>query len=194
MVSRLVFSALVALIGVQRLWELRKSRRNEERIRREGGSEHAPGHYKLMVAVHSLWFPLMLAEVWWLERPFIPALAVGALVALAVGQALRYAAMRDLGWRWSVRIFTIPGRDRVATGIYRWVRHPNYVGVVLELAAVPLLHTAWWTALFVSGLNVLVLVIRITAEERALNEASGYAETLGEPSAFAPRMPEGGLP
>ena len=84
----------------------------------------------------------MLVEVYALHRPFLPGLSLLALVTLLVGQSLRYAARRSLGWRWTVRVMTIPGLAPVRRGIYRYLRHPNYLGVVLEILAVPLLHSA----------------------------------------------------
>ncbi len=98
-------------------------------------------------------------------------LSLLALVTLIAGQGLRYAALLSLGWRWTVRVMTIPGLPPVRNGIYRYLRHPNYLGVVLEILAVPLLHSAYVTAIVFSLANMLLLTARIRTEDRALLEA-----------------------
>jgi methyltransferase len=88
-----------------------------------------------------------------------------------IGQSLRYAAILSLQWRWTVKIMTLPGLPLVRRGIYRYLRHPNYLGVVLEILAVPLLHTAYLTAILFSLANGLLLSVRIKTEDQALQEA-----------------------
>ncbi len=173
MVSEAAFGALVAAIALQRLTELGRSRRNEARIRALGGCEHAPGHFAAMRALHAAWLVSMLLEVAVLRRPFLPVLAGPAAVVFLAGQVLRYSAISALGERWTVRIFTLPGRPRVRHGIYRWLRHPNYVGVILEIAAVPLLHGAFLTSLAFTLANAVVLAVRVPAEEAALRASDG---------------------
>lgn len=168
MVTRALLLALLALLGLQRLLELRLSRRNEELLRREGAVEHVPHQYVWMRLMHLAWFLCIPLEVYLLQRPFQLPVALLALLGLAAGQVLRLTAIRTLGWRWSVRVFTLPRTPRVQRGIYRWVSHPNYLGVALELASVPMLHGAWLTALVFSLLNAVLLGYRIRAEERYL--------------------------
>lgn len=170
--TRLLFAGLVALLAVQRLIELRISRRNEAWILAHGGREHAPGHFFAMKAMHTAWFVAMLAEVFLLKRPFLPRLFVPASLVALIGQGLRYAAIRTLGRRWTVRIFTLPDAPLVNRGIYRYLRHPNYLGVALEILAVPLLHTAYLTSLFFTLANAAVLFVRIRSEEDALYRRS----------------------
>lgn len=168
MTSQTIFVAFVILLAIQRLFELRLSRRNEAQILAQGGREHAPEHFGLMKAMHTLWFVTMIGEVVLLDRPFIPWLAAGAFLMFLIGQALRYAAIRTLGPRWTVRIMTLPGAPPIQDGIYRLTRHPNYLGVALEIAAVPLIHTAYITAVFFTLFNAGILAIRIRAEEAAV--------------------------
>jgi methyltransferase len=99
---------------------------------------------------------------------------------------LRYAAIRLLGWRWSVRIFTIPGEQPITGGIYRYIRHPNYLGVIMEIAAMPLIHSAYLTALVFSLANGILLAVRIKKEEEALDMASSYEETFSKQPRFVP--------
>lgn len=190
--TQIIFLVIVALMIVQRLLELRHSNKNEAIMLAAGGREHSPAHFQFMKAVHTLWFVAMLAEVllfapargffvtqswhWWL--------AGGALIATLLGQTLRYAAIRTLGTRWSVRIMTVPDSPAVSGGVYRFIRHPNYLGVILEIAAVPLLHGAFLTSIGFTLLNALVLWIRIRAEEQALRDENEYAQRLGDRARF----------
>ena len=140
MVTRLLFACFVACLGLQRLFELRLSQRNEWSLRQRGGREHAPGTYRWIVTLHATWFASMLLEVFAGRRKFYPQLAALALSLFAVGQTLRLTAIRTLGWRWSARVMTVPGEAPVRYGIYRYMRHPNYLGVELEILSAPLLH------------------------------------------------------
>jgi methyltransferase len=168
--TRLLFLGLVAALGVQRLFELRLSQRNEGRMRQRGGREHAPETYRWIVALHAAWFASMLLEVFAGRRRFRPRLAGPAFGMFAAGQALRFIATRTLGWRWSTRVMTVPGPAGapVRHGIYRYIRHPNYLGVELEILAVPLLHSAYLTSAVFGVANLLLLRDRIRREEWAL--------------------------
>jgi methyltransferase len=178
-VTRLLFAGFVAALGLQRLFELRLSQRNELRMRQRGGREHAPGTYRWIVTLHAAWFAATLLEVFAGRQRFRPPLAALALSLFAVGQALRLTAIRTLGWRWSTRIMTVPGPEGapVQRGIYRYLRHPNYLGVELEILAVPLVHSAFLTSAVFGVANALLLRNRISREEQALdiyNSEDGY--------------------
>lgn len=188
MLSQDLYCALVVLVALQRSAELRVSRRNEAYIRRLGGVEHAPGHFRAMQLLHGTWLAGCLLEVKLLQPAFHWPLGVAALLLFAAGQGLRLSAMRHLAWRWSVRIYTVPSMRPVTTGIYRYLRHPNYLGVALEVAALPLVHGAWRTALVYTLLNGALLVVRIKAEERALEQGGGYRESLGMLPRLWPRL------
>lgn len=186
MVSRVVFTVLVGLVALQRLLEVRTSNRHTEALLARGAVEHAPGHFPAMQLIHTGWLVAMVAEVWLLERSFGPVLCAIGLAGLLAGQGLRLWARRTLGERWTVRILTLPGAPPVTGGPFRYLRHPNYLGVVLEIACLPLMHTAWLTALVFSGLNAALLRVRIAAEERALERDNEYAESFGATSRFIP--------
>ena len=179
MVTQTLFVGAVTLLIIQRLMELRRSRRNETKIIAEGGRECGAGHLVVMKVLHGTWFASMVLEVFLLERPMVPVVAAVAAIGLVSGQVLRYAAMRQLGWRWSVRVFTIPGAPVIDGGVFRYLRHPNYLGVILEIAAVPLLHSAFLTALGFSIANAALLVVRIRTEERALQLDNDYDRRFG---------------
>jgi len=170
-VTRLLFLGFVAGLGVQRLFELRLSRRNEKMMRQHGGREHTPETYHWIVTLHAAWFAAMLLEVFAGRRKFRPRLAALALSLFAAGQVLRLTAIRTLGWRWSTRVMTVPGPEGapVQRGIYRYMRHPNYLGVELEILAAPLLHSAYLTSAVFGITNALLLRDRIRREEQALD-------------------------
>ena len=165
-----MFLSFVAALGLQRLSELSLSRRNEQIIRQRGGREHTPETYRWGVTLHGAWFVAMLLEVFAGGRTFTRGRAVWAFSLFTAGQALRLTAIRTLGWRWSTRVMTVPKEAPIKHGIYRYLRHPNYLGVQLEIVAVPLLHSAYLTSALFGVANAWLLRDRIRREERALAE------------------------
>lgn len=154
--------AILAFVTLQRLAELVLARSNTRALLAAGAQEHAPGHYPLIVAVHAAW----LAALWWLApgRP-IHWIFFAFFVLLQLG---RVWVIRTLGPRWTTRIIVLPGAPLVAGGPFRFVSHPNYLVVIGEIAVLPLVFGLWQVALVFSGLNALVLIIRVRAENRAL--------------------------
>ena len=171
MLSQVAFTGLVALVAVQRLSELARSRRNEQRLRAAGSVEHAHWQVKMLATLHSAWLISAVVEVWVAQPVVRPWLAFLAMKAFAVGQLLRLSAIRALGDRWTVGVHILPGRARVGHGLYSHVPHPNYVGVILEMAALPLIHSAVTTAVVFSVLNAIALVLRVDVEAGALAKA-----------------------
>ncbi len=186
MVSQACFAALVFAVVFQRLYELRLSQQNEAALRARGASEHAAQQMPWMILVHSAWLMAMLMEVFVFERPFQLTLAIVSFCLFALGQALRIAAIRTLGPRWTVKVLTLPGEPPVTGGIFRYLRHPNYLGVILEIAALPLFHGAYVTSLVFSIANGLVLWFRIRAEERALSTDNQYQSHFHDRSRLIP--------
>ena len=174
--TQIAYFALLLSIAVQRLMELRHSRRNAEAVRKVGAVELGAGHYPWMVALHTAFLVSCAAEVWLLGRPFIPPLAAVALALLAAATVLRYLAIKTLGPRWTTRVFLWPGRPLIDHGPYRLIRHPNYVAVAVEIAVLPLVHTAWITAIVFSLLNGWLLTVRVRVEGRALDQAGTNSE------------------
>jgi methyltransferase len=173
--SRFLYTLLIAGVAAQRLVELRLARRHHRALLARGGVEAAPRHYPAMVLLHGAFLVACPLEVWWLRRPFRPALAAAMAALLVAAQALRYWAIATLGERWTTRIVCLPGVPPVTGGPYRFLRHPNYLAVVVEMAALPLLHGAWLTAGVFSAANAGVLAVRIRAEESALARCSPAA-------------------
>jgi methyltransferase len=182
--SSTFYLILLALIGGERLFELALSRRNARIAFAHGGREFGHRHFRVMALLHLLFLVSCAAEVVYLDRPFQLPLGVSMLVIELLAQGLRYWAVATLGERWNVRIIVVPGAMPVTAGPYRFVRHPNYVAVVIEIAALPLIHGAYLTAILFSLLNVAMLVVRIRAEERAMGEV--YAATFKDRPRFLP--------
>ena len=168
MSSRALFLLLVAAVAVERLVELVISRRHERSLRARGAVEAGAGHYPLMVGLHTALLIGAPAEVLLLDRPFLPWLGWPMLAVVAATMALRYWVIATLGERWTTRVLVLPGAPLVARGPYRFLRHPNYLAVVFEVVALPLVHTAWITALVCGLANLLVLALRIRVEDAAL--------------------------
>ncbi|WP_049562486.1 isoprenylcysteine carboxyl methyltransferase family protein [Nonomuraea sp. SBT364] len=162
------YLVLIGLVVLERLAELVVARRNLAWARSRGGIEYGRRHYPWIVAAHVSLLVAAPAEVWLLDRPFLPALGWPMLALVLLAQGLRWWCIASLGRRWNTRVVVLPGVPLVGSGPYRWLRHPNYVAVVVEGIALPLVHTAWLTALAFTVANAALLTVRIRVEERAL--------------------------
>ncbi|MFB3903350.1 MAG: isoprenylcysteine carboxyl methyltransferase family protein [Acidobacteriota bacterium] len=169
---------LAIVIGTERMLELRLAGRNRRLILARGGQECGQSHYRWVILLHSAWFVAWLAEAF-ARGPHLPGLWPVWLALFLLAEALRYWCITTLGVRWNTRILVIPGAPLVRSGPYRWLRHPNYLAVVTDLFAVPMIFNAWITALAFTVLNLaLLLFVRIPAEEKALKRAQ---EPQGNP-------------
>jgi methyltransferase len=174
MVSQSLFTIFVLAIACQRVQEYFVSERHRRWLLQQGGREHGSKHFPFMVALHVFWLLAMLMEVWIYKCSYHFVLVISAGVIFSFGQCLRLLAMYELRERWTARIITIPGLSPVTSGVFRYIRHPNYLGVVLEIATVPLFHSAMITSIIFSLLNLMMLKIRIAEEEKALNQDNQY--------------------
>jgi methyltransferase len=173
------FTVLVLLVGLERLAELVVSKRNAAWAFDRGGVETGQRHYAVMVLLHTGLLVGALAEVWLADREFVPLLGWLMLGAVVASQALRWWCIATLGRQWNTRVIVVPGLPLVRSGPYRWFSHPNYVAVVVEGLALPLVHTAWVTALVFTLANALLLTVRIRVEEAALRSGHVSAGTSG---------------
>jgi methyltransferase len=162
------FTALIALVAVERLVELVVSKRNLRWSREHGGVEFGHSHYPFMVALHVFLLAGSLIEVWVWQRPLIPALSWAMLVLVVASQALRWWCIVSLGRRWNTLVVVVPGMPKVTRGPYRWLPHPNYLAVVIEGIALPMVGFAWVTAVIFTLLNVPLLMTRVRIENAAL--------------------------
>ncbi len=186
-VSVVAFGLFVAAVGAQRLLEVRVSARHARALLARHGVEAGRAHLPAMIALHVLLLCAAPLEAWLLARPFRPLLAIPALAAFAAAQALRYWAIRTLGERWTIRVIYVPGTLPVVKGPYAFIRHPNYVAVVVEVLAIPLVHSAFLTAIVFSALNALLLAERIRVEERLMRQVGSYGAALDGRPRFVPR-------
>jgi len=163
-----LYSALVVAVAFERLAELVLSVRHLRWATARGGVETGHGHYPPMVVLHTALLVGCVVEVVVLDREFVPALGWPMLVVVLASQGLRWWCIATLGMQWNTRVVVVPGLQRVVGGPYRWLRHPNYVAVVTEGVALPLVHSAWLTAVVFTVLNTGILTVRIRTEDRAL--------------------------
>lgn len=184
----LAYFTLLGLVAIERLVELRISARNARWALERGGLEAGRGHFPAMAALHAGFLAACAAEVVMTHRPFIPALGYPMLALALLAQALRYWAIASLGRSWNVRVIVVPGAPAVTRGPYRFMRHPNYLAVIVEGFALPLVHGAWLTALGFTLLNAWLLVVRIRCEERALAAHCQGADHLAHRFRFWPRL------
>lgn len=169
--SAVVYTVFILAVGVERLVEVAVSRRNARWSFAHGGREFGQGHYPVMVSMHTLLLVSCVVEVGTAHRPFIPWLGWPMLAVVVASTVMRWWCVSVLGKHWNPRLIVIEGAPLVKRGPYRWLHHPNYTAVAAEVAALPLVHTAWLTALVFSAANAAVLTVRIRAENAAL----GYA-------------------
>ena len=163
-----MYYLLILAISVERLVELIVSKRNARWAFAQGGKEFGRRHYPVMVTLHTALLLGCIVEVWALHRPFIAWLGWPMLALVALSQALRWWCVTTLGRRWNTLVIVMPQAPLVRRGPYRWLHHPNYVAVVAEGVALPLVHTAWLTAACFTLANTLLLAVRIKVENAAL--------------------------
>lgn len=166
--SRCAYTALLAAVAAERVVELAVSQRNARWAFARGGKEYGRGHYPVMVVAHTALLVGSLAEVHLLHRRFQPRLGWSAAGAVLASQGLRWWCIATLGPQWNTRVIVVPGAGRVTDGPYRLVPHPNYVAVVLEGWALPLVHNARITAVAFGLANAAILRTRLRTENTAL--------------------------
>lgn len=173
----MLFFIVISSVILQRLIELLIARRNEKWMLGQGAFEVGASHYPIMVTMHLAFFVTFLLEVVALGRTLSPFWIL-LLIIFLLTQTARIWCLLSLGKFWNTKIIILPGADVVRRGPYRWLRHPNYLIVSIELLVLPLLFGAYFTAILYSLLNIWMLSVRIPAEEKALKEATNYRETF----------------
>jgi methyltransferase len=153
---------LLAFVTAERLGELRLARHNTAALLAKGAYEVAPGHYPLIVLLHAVWLVGLWIVAWDASIDLV------WLAVFLVLQALRVWVLTTLGSRWTTRIIVLPGAPLVRRGPYRFLTHPNYLVVMGEIAVLPLCLGLPWYALGFSIANLLVLSIRIRAENASV--------------------------
>jgi methyltransferase len=167
-VSLDAYLAILGAVAAERVFHLARAASNTRRALEMGAVERGRGHYRLMAAFHALFLISAAAEAVVLRRPFPGAIGWVALGGATGAQALRYWSVASLGERWNTRIIVIPGSNPVCRGPYRFIRHPNYLAVIIEIACIPLIRGCWLTAAVFSAGNAALLRVRIREEEAAM--------------------------
>jgi methyltransferase len=184
-----LYLALVLLTAALRLLELARSRRNQRKLAAAGSVKSADAGYKWMVGLHCAVLAGCVMEVWAFARPWNPVLGWPMLALFVGANATRWWVIRTLGPRWNVEVMSASRLGVVtAEGPYRWVRHPNYTAVFVEMLALPLIHSAWVTATIGSVLHLFVLLHRVELEERVLGEDPVWREAFAKRPRFVPRL------
>ena len=180
------YLGILGVIAAERLFHLRLAARNTRRALASGAVERGSGHYRLMAAFHACFLVSAAVEAILLRRSFPGALGWTALGGAAGAQALRYWSVASLGERWNTRILVNPGTIAVRRGPYHFVRHPNYLAVIVEIACIPLIRGCWITAVVFSIGNAALLRVRIREEEAAMGSA--YDIEFAETPRFLPQL------
>ena len=180
------YVVLLGLVGVGRLLELRISRRNQRRLAGQGIAKATEPHFRWMALLHGGVLAAAAAEVLWLDRPLIFALAVPMMALFVAANLLRWWVIRALGGHWNVEVMASSSLGVVTRGPYRWIRHPNYLAVIIELFALPMIHTAWITALAGTAANLEILRRRLRVEEGVLMADPAYRQAMGGKPRFLP--------
>jgi methyltransferase len=187
-VTTAAFLALLAFVGLERLLELRLSQRHQRDLARLGARKRADPHYRWMIALHAGVLAGSALEVVLLRRPFIAPLGSAALLAFLLATALRWWVIRTLGTHWNTEVVDSAAFGVVSRGPFRWIRHPNYLGVFVEMIALPLVHTAWIMALFAAAANALILRNRLRVEEDVLDSVPAYRAAMSGKPRFLPKI------
>ena len=182
------YLALLAVVGLERLFELRISRRNQQKLEKQGVRKIAEPHFRWMVFMHGGVLVCAATEVILLHRPLIPLLAISMTALFVFANALRWWVIRTLAGHWNVEVMASSRVGVVTSGPYRWVRHPNYVAVVIELFSLPMIHTAWITALAGTLADLEILRRRLRVEEGVLMADPSYRSAMGEKPRFLPKV------
>jgi methyltransferase len=184
----IAYLILLALVGIGRLVELGISRRNQRNLAKQGVEKVREPHFRWMVMIHGGVLVAAALEVTLLHRPLIPALAVSMGMLFVLANALRWWVIRSLAGFWNVEVMASPRVGVVTSGPYRWVRHPNYVAVVAEMFSLPMIHTAWITALLGTLADLEILRRRIHAEDGVLMANATYRAAMGMKPRFLPKL------
>jgi methyltransferase len=164
------------------------SRRHQRALAALGAQKVAEPHFRWMVLLHGAVLAGAALEVWLLARPFIPALAIAMILIFILANALRWWVIRTMAEHWNVQVMDSVALGVVVGGPFRWIRHPNYLAVFAELLAIPLIHTAWLTALLGGLAHIWVLRRRIAVEEAILLADPAYRAAMGHKPRFVPKL------
>jgi len=186
--SVILFITLLLAVAALRIFELRISKRHQQRMTSRGAAKVKDPYFRWMAMFHTLVLIGAAGEVVFLNRPFRPALAAPMFVLFLAANVVRWWVIRTLGEHWNVQVVDSTKLGFVASGPFRYVRHPNYAAVFVEMIALPLIHTAWITALVGAFAHIIVLSLRLSVEDPVLLSNPDYAATMGSKPRFLPGL------
>jgi len=184
----IAYLVLLAVVGLGRLMELRISRRNQQKLAKQGVRKIPEPHFRWMVFTHGAVLFCAALEVILLHRPLIPTLAITMSALFVFANVLRWWVIRTLAGHWNVEVMASSPVGVITSGPYRWIRHPNYVAVVIELFSLPMIHTAWITALAGTLADLEILRRRLRVEENMLLADPAYRAAMGGKPRFLPKL------
>lgn len=186
--SVIAYLVLLLAVALLRIYELRISRRHQREMVRRGASKVADPRFRWMVLLHTCILLGAAAEVIFLHRPFYPVFAAVCFTIFLAANGVRWWVIRTLGEHWNVQVMNSTAMGVITTGPFRYVRHPNYAAVFVEMLVLPLIHCAWITAVAGSIAHVLVLSQRLSTEERVLFSDAHYREAMTGKPRFLPGL------
>ena len=186
--SVIAFLVLLAAVAALRLLELRISRRHQQQLMARGAAKIDEPRFRWMVLLHTAVLVGAALEVILLKRPFLPLLGAVMFAVFLAANAVRWWVIRTLGDHWNVQVMDSTRLGVVTSGPFRFVRHPNYAAVFAEMLALPLIHTAWITALAGSLAHLAVLTQRLSTEERVLFANPDYRAAMAGKPRFLPGL------
>jgi methyltransferase len=184
--TRILYLLLLVAVGAGRLIELRISARNRERMSQRGAVRVAEPGFHWMVALHTGFLVSAALEVFLLRRPFIPALAISMGALFLFATCLRWWVIQTLAGHWNAQVMNSVKLGVITRGPYRWVRHPNYLAVIIEMFSLPLIHTAYLTAIWATLVNAWILHSRLAVEEGVLLADPAYRAAMAPKARFFP--------
>src|SRR5271155_810603 len=187
-ISVIAFLALLVAVALLRLVELRISKRHQRDMAGRGANKVDEPRFRWMVLLHTAVLIGSALEVVFLRRPLIPVLAAVMFVIFLAANAVRWWVIRTLGEHWNVQVVDSTRLGVVTSGPFRFVRHPNYAAVFAEMIALPLIHTAWITALVGTVAHIVVLKMRLSTEERMLFANADYRAAMSGKPRFLPGL------
>lgn len=186
--SVIAYLALLLAVAILRIYELRISRRHQAEMAARGASKVADPRFRWMVLLHTGVLLGSAAEVILLRRPFYPVFAAACFIIFLAANAVRWWVIRTLGDHWNVQVMDSTSLGVVTSGPFRYVRHPNYAAVFVELLVLPLIHCAWITAVVGSAAHMVVLSQRLATEEQVLSSDAHYREAMSGKPRFLPGL------
>jgi methyltransferase len=187
-VSVIAFLSLLLAVGLLRLVELRISRRHQQEMLERGAAKVVDPKFRWMVVLHASVLLGAALEVVLLRRPYLPVLAAAMFVVFLTANLVRWWVIRTLGKHWNVQVIDSTRLGVITSGPFRYVRHPNYAAVFAEMLALPLIHTAWITAVAGALAHIAVLCQRLATEERVLFANPDYRAAMSSKPRFLPGL------